>query len=523
MTSSRVFNLKGGIRMSVNLEKRKLDCLREKYEVVIGLEVHAELSTKTKIFCSCTTEFGGSPNTHCCPVCMGMPGTLPVLNKKVVEYGMKAGYATNCKILNFTKQDRKNYFYPDLPKGYQISQYDLPICREGYVEIDVQGEKKKIRITRIHIEEDAGKLVHDDITNRSMADYNRAGVPLIEIVTEPDLRSAEETIIFLEKLKSILQFIDVSDCKMQEGSLRADVNISIRPKGSEKLGTRTETKNLNSFKSISRAIEAEIMRQIEEIESGREIVQETRRWDDDKGVSYSMRSKEEEHDYRYFPEPDLPPVIFNNEWMEKVKSSVPELPEARKKKYMEKYNLPEYDADILTSSRELSDFFEEAIGEKSQTKIKGTESSVDVVNTTVNVKTISNWIMGDLLRILKDRNIEISDVTFPPQYLAKLVALIDKGVINGNTGKKVFEKMFESGKDPEIIVKEEGLEVITDENFLLEVVKKVVKQNPNSVADYKNGKEKAFGFLMGQLMKETKGKADPQLARKYLVDIINTL
>ncbi|HHV96901.1 MAG TPA: Asp-tRNA(Asn)/Glu-tRNA(Gln) amidotransferase subunit GatB [Clostridiaceae bacterium] len=520
--------------MSVNLDKAKLDYLREKYEVAIGLEVHAELSTKTKIFCSCTTEFGGSPNTHCCPICMGMPGTLPVLNKKVVEYGMKAGYATNCKILNFTKQDRKNYFYPDLPKGYQISQYDLPICREGYVEIDVQGRRKKIRITRIHIEEDAGKLVHDELTHRTIADYNRAGVPLIEIVTEPDLSSAEETIIFLEKLKSILQFIDVSDCKMQEGSLRADVNISIRPKGSKNLGTRTETKNLNSFKSISRAIEAEIMRQIMEVENGREIIQETRRWDDEKGVSYSMRSKEEEHDYRYFPEPDLPPVIFNEVWMERVKSSVPELPEARKKKYMKKYNLPEYDADILTSSRELSDFFEEAIGEKSRTADRKTEgrgesktgkyeNNIAEVATTVNVKAISNWIMGDLLRILKDRNIEISDVTFSPKYLAKLVTMIDKGVINANTGKKVFEKMFDSGKDPEIIVKEECLEIITDESYLLEIVKKVVEQNPKSVADYKNGKEKSFSFLMGQLMKETKGKADPQLARKYLIDVINTL
>lgn len=514
--------------MSSHLDNAKLDKIREKYETVIGLEVHAELSTKTKIFCSCTTEFGGSPNTHCCPICMGMPGTLPVLNRKVVEYGMKAGYATNCKILNFTKQDRKNYYYPDLPKGYQISQYDLPICREGYVEIDVQGEKKKIRITRIHIEEDAGKLVHDEATNHSMADYNRAGVPLIEIVTEPDLKSSEETIIFLEKLKSILQFIDVSDCKMQEGSLRADVNISIRPKGSQKLGTRTETKNLNSFKSISRAIDAEVMRQIKEIESGKEIIQETRRWDDEKGVSYSMRSKEGEHDYRYFPEPDLPPVIFTDEWMKNVKSSVPELPEARKKKYMEKYNLPEYDADILTSSREISDFFEEAIGEKAVIKTDGTEGNVSRVNTggvntTVNIKAVSNWIMGDLLRFLNDRNIEISSVTFLPQYLAKLVALIDKGVINGSTGKKVFEIMFESGKDPEVIVKEEGLEIITDESFLTEVVNRIIEQNPNSVADYKNGKEKAFGFLMGQLMRETKGKADPQLAKKYLIEAINTL
>ena len=433
----------------------------DKYECVIGLEVHAELSTKTNIFCSCTTEFGGNPNTHCCPICMGMPGTLPVLNKKVVEYGMKAGYATNCSILNFTKQDRKNYFYPDLPKGYQISQYDLPICKSGYIEIDVSGQKKKIRITRIHIEEDAGKLVHDEVSQHSMADYNRAGVPLIEIVTEPDLRSSEETIIFLEKLKAILQFIEVSDCKMQEGSLRADVNVSVRLKDSEQLGIRTETKNLNSFRSIQHAIDAEVNRQISEIESGRKINQQTRRWDDDRCESYSMRSKEEEQDYKYFPEPDLPPVIFNDVWMNNVKDTVPELPEARKRRYMDEYKLPEYDSEILISSKEMSDFFERAIREaddkaydkKIINKYTNDNNIKQTINQTINIKAISNWIMGDLLRLIKDKNTAISDTKFPPQYLAKLVRLIDIGVINGTIGKKVFEKMFESGRDPEIIVK----------------------------------------------------------------------
>lgn len=473
--------------------------MRMEYEAVIGLEVHAELSTKSKLFCSCTTEFGGRPNTHCCPVCLGMPGTLPALNRKAIEYTIKAGLATNCTISRFTKQDRKNYFYPDLPKGYQISQYDLPLCKNGYVEIETENGKKKIRINRIHLEEDAGKLVHSEYGHNSYVDYNRTGVPLIEVVSEPDISSAAEAKAYLEKLKAILQFIGVSDCKMEEGSLRADVNISIRPKGSKELGERTEMKNLNSFRAIYRAIEAEVARQIEVVRSGGTIQRETRRWDDAKGKSYPMRSKEDAQDYRYFPEPDLPPLIIKEELIQRLKNELPELPDARKQRYMTEYGLPEYDAGVLTSSKELSDFFEEA------------------AKASNNVKAISNWVMGDMLRILNERNLEVSQVPFPPAYLAKLVALLDKGVINGPTAKKVFEEMFDSGKDPEAIVKEQGLEVLNDESLLLQVVEKVIQENPNSVADYKKGKKKAIGFLVGQAMKATKGKANPQLLNELLV------
>ncbi|NLX70204.1 MAG: Asp-tRNA(Asn)/Glu-tRNA(Gln) amidotransferase subunit GatB [Clostridiales bacterium] len=468
------------------------------YEAVIGLEVHAELSTKSKIFCSCTTEFGGSPNTHCCPVCIGMPGTLPALNRSVVEYAIKAGLATNCTISFFTKQDRKNYFYPDLPKGYQISQYDLPLCKNGYVEIETENGKKKIRINRIHIEEDAGKLLHSEQGNYSYIDYNRAGVPLIEIVSEPDISSAAEAKAYLEKLKAILQFIDVSDCKMQEGSLRADINISVRPKGSNQFGERTEMKNLNSFRAIYRAIESEISRQIEVRQSGGIIHRETRRWDDNRGESYPMRSKEDAQDYRYFPEPDLPPIKIKKELVERLENELPELPDAKKQRYISDYGLPEYDAGILTSSKDLSDFFEEAIKE------------------STNVKAVSNWIMGDMLRILNERSLEAFEIPFPPAYLVELISLIDNGVINGPTAKKVFEEMFSSGKAPEVIVKEQGLEVINDLSILLDVVEKVIKENPNSVADYKKGKKKAMGFLVGQAMKVTKGKADPKIINEML-------
>jgi len=468
------------------------------YEVVIGLEVHAELSTKSKIYCSCTTEFGGEPNTHACPICTGMPGVLPVLNKKVVEYAVRAGLATNCHIAEYSKQDRKNYFYPDLPKAFQTSQYDLPLCSNGYIDIEVDGKQKRIGITRIHIEEDAGKLMHDEWDTASLIDYNRCGVPLIEIVTEPDMRSAQEVKVFLENLKAILQYIDVSDCKMQEGSLRADINLSVRPVGQKELGTRTEMKNLNSFKAIVRAIEGEAQRQIEVLESGGTVIQETRRWDDVKGMSYAMRSKEEAHDYRYFPEPDLMPIIVDEKWKQEIKDSLPELPEARKKRYISEYGLPEYDASILTGSKALADFFE------------------DAVKNTDNAKAVSNWIMGDLLRTLKEKEMEAEQIPFPGEYLAKLVTLIDKGTISGTIAKKVFEKMFNQGKDPEVIVKEEGLEVVSDESALVAVVKKVLENNPQSVADYKSGKEKAFGFLVGQAMKETKGKANPQMINKIL-------
>jgi aspartyl-tRNA(Asn)/glutamyl-tRNA(Gln) amidotransferase subunit B len=470
------------------------------YEIVIGLEVHAELATQTKIYCSCTTEFGGDVNTHCCPICTGMPGVLPVLNQNVVEFAVKAGLATNCDITQNSKQDRKNYFYPDLPKAYQVSQLYYPLCRNGYVDIEVNGTSKRIEISEIHIEEDAGKLIHDEWETGTLVDYNRCGVPLIEIVSRPDMRSAEEVKAYLENIKAILEYTGVSHCKMQEGNLRADVNLSVRPWGQQEFGTRTEMKNLNSFRAISRAIEAEAKRQIKLIESGDRVVQETRRWDDSKGMSYTMRSKEEAHDYRYFPEPDLVPIVVDNEWIARIRASLPELPAARQKRYMDSYGLPEYDAYILTSSKVLSDFFEES------------------VRKTENVKAVSNWIMGDLMRILKDRDLEVDAIPFPAEYLAKLVALIDKGTISGTIAKKVFEKMFETAKDPEAIVREEGMEVVSDEGALVAVVKKILEGNPQSVADYKSGKEKAFGFLVGQAMKETRGKANPQLINKLLKD-----
>ncbi|NTV88916.1 MAG: Asp-tRNA(Asn)/Glu-tRNA(Gln) amidotransferase subunit GatB [Clostridiales bacterium] len=468
------------------------------YEIVIGLEIHVELATKSKIFCSCTTEFGGDPNTHCCPICTGMPGVLPVLNKKVVEYAVKAGLATNCSISEFSKQDRKNYFYPDLPKAYQVSQYDLPICTNGHIEIETEAGRKTVGITRIHIEEDAGKLMHDEWDTGTMIDYNRCGVPLIEIVTEPDMRSPEEAKALMERIKAILEYLEVSDCKMQEGSMRADVNLSVMPKGSDKFGTRTEMKNLNSLRAILRAAENETQRQIREIEAGGVIVQETRRWDDNKGISYSMRSKEEAHDYRYFPEPDLVPVIMDKEWLESIKNTLPELPEARKQRYMADFSLPEYDAAIITGSKHMADFFEDAVKE------------------TSNTKAVSNWIMGDLMKLLKEKGLETDEIPFDGVMLARLVNLIDKGTISGTIAKKVFEKVFESGKDPAAIVKEEGLEVVNDEGALTEAIRRILDANPQSVVDFKSGKEKAFGFLVGQAMREMKGKADPQSINRIL-------
>ncbi len=468
------------------------------YEMIIGLEVHVELSTKSKIYCSCTTDFGGDANTHTCPICTGMPGVLPILNKKVVEYAVKTGLATNCTIAEYSKQDRKNYFYPDLPKAYQISQYDLPICQNGYIDIEVEGKTKRIGITRIHIEEDAGKLMHDEHEIGTLIDYNRCGVPLIEIVTEPDMQSAQEAKAFVESLRAILQYIDVSDCKMQEGSLRVDVNLSVRPKGQKEFGTRTEMKNLNSLRSIVRAVESEAKRQIAVIEDGKIIVQETRRWDEHKGISYSMRTKEEAHDYRYFPEPDLMPIVVDEKWKEKIRKSLPELPDARRRRYINEFGLPEHDALIITGSKALADFFEDAA-------IKSN-----------NPKAVSNFILGDVSRILNEKGMEAEDIPFSAEDLAKLVGLIEKGTISGTIAKKVLEKMFEQNKDPETIVREEGLEVVSDEKVLAEVVKKIISNNSQSVEDYRKGKDKAFGFLVGQAMKETRGKANPQLINKLL-------
>lgn len=470
---------------------------RESYETVIGLEVHAELSTKTKIFCSCPTEFGGAPNTHTCPICMAMPGTLPVLNEKVVEYAVKAGLATNCEISRNSKNDRKNYFYPDLPKSYQISQFDKPLCEHGYIEIeDEEGNKKKIRLLRIHIEEDAGKLNHDDFSGESLVDLNRAGVPLIEMVSEPDLRSAYEVEQYLRKLKSILEYIEVSDCKMQEGSLRADVNVSVRKKGVTEFGTRTEMKNMNSFRSITRAIEYEVDRQIDLIEDGGKVEQETLRWDDVSGKTFSMRDKEDAQDYRYFPDPDLVAIKLSDEYIENIKNNLPELPESRKQRYLEEYNLSEKDANIITGSKYLSNLFEGAI---------------KVCN---NPKAVNNWIISDISRILNETEMEPIEIPFDSEQLGKLITLIDKGTISSSIAKKVLEELFENPKDPEEIVKEKGWIQISDEGAIKEVVLKVLENNPQSVADYKAGKEKAIGFLVGQAMKETKGKANPQMLNK---------
>ena len=476
---------------------------REDYEVIIGLEVHAELSTKTKIFCSCPTAFGAAPNTHTCPICMAMPGTLPVLNEKVVEYAVKAGLATNCEISRNSKNDRKNYFYPDLPKSYQISQFDKPLCEHGYVEIEINGEKKKIRLTRIHIEEDAGKLNHDEFGGGSLVDLNRAGVPLIEIVSEPDLRSAEEVEQYLRKLKSILEYIEVSDCKMQEGSLRADVNVSVRKKGETKLGTRTEMKNMNSFRSIVRAIEYEVDRQIDVIENGGKIDQETLRWDDVSGKTFPMRDKEDAQDYRYFPDPDLVAIKLSEEYIENIKNSLPELPESRKERYLQEYKLSEKDAKLITASKYLSDLFEEA---------------VKVCN---NPKAVNNWIISDISRILNETEMEPIQIPFDAKQLGKLVVLIDKGTISSSIGRKVLVELFENPRDPEDIIKEKGWIQISDEGAIKEVVLKILENNPQSIADYKGGKDKALGFLVGQAMKETKGKANPQMLNKMFLEELN--
>lgn len=477
----------------------------DKYEVIMGLEVHAELSTNTKAYCSCSTKFGEDPNTNCCPVCMALPGALPVLNEKVVEYAVKAGLAMNCDIALNSKQDRKNYFYPDTPKAYQISQFDKPLCENGYLDVNVNGENKRFGITRIHIEEDAGKLIHDAFTGDTLVDFNRCGVPLIEIVSEPDFRSAEEVVCYMQTLKSILEYLDICDCKMQEGSLRCDVNLSIRPKGQKEFGTRTETKNLNSFKAIQRNIEYEIKRQIEVIENGGEVIQETRRWDDAKGINVSMRTKEDAQDYRYFVEPDLMPINLTKEYVENIKENLPMMPNVRRKMYVEKYNLPEYDADQITNSKKIADFFDETI------------------KYTNNIKQVSNWIMGDLSRMLHESELEITEIKFIPENLAEIVNLVDKGTISSKIAKVVFEEMFNTGKKPEEIIKEKGLVQVSDEGLIKEVVEKIVAANPQSVIDYHAGRDRALGFLVGQVMKETKGKANPQIVNKFILEKLEEL
>ena len=473
-----------------------------KYITVIGLEVHAELKTKTKAFCSCSTAFGSLPNTHVCPVCLGMPGALPVLNKQVVDFAIKAGLALNCDIQKYNKFDRKNYFYPDLSKNYQISQFDKPICLGGHIDIVVDGEHKRIGVTRIHMEEDAGKLNHSGATistsDSSAVDYNRAGVPLIEIVSEPDMRSAEEVIAYLEKLRLIIQYLGASDCKLNEGSMRADVNLSVREVGAEKFGTRTEMKNLNSFKAIARAIENEKERQIDLIESGEKVIQETRRWDDTKEYSYAMRSKEDAQDYRYFPDPDLVPVMISDEWMEEIRSRQPELRDEKRIRYKEEYDIPDYDIDILTNSKKLADIFEEAIA------------------LGAAPKKVSNWLMVETMRLMKEASIDADDLKFSAKNLAAIIKMVDDKVINGTVAKEVFEKVFAEDIDPEAYVEEHGLKTVNDEGALRTVILDVIEKNPKSVADFKGGKEKAIGALVGQTMKAMQGKADPSEVNRIL-------
>lgn len=471
------------------------------YEIVIGMEIHVELGTKTKIFCSCKTEFGQEENTHTCPVCLGMPGVLPVLNEKVVEYATRAGLALNCEIAHFSKMDRKNYFYPDLPKAYQTSQFDFPICTGGVVEIELDGVKKEIGITRIHIEEDAGKLLHES-ADGTLVDVNRCGVPLVEIVTEPDMRSAEEARAFAEKVRNILEYTGVSDCKMQEGSMRFDVNLSIREKGSDILGTRTEMKNLNSFRSLIRAVQYESKRQMIELKKGHRIIQETRKWDDTKGTSSSLRSKEEAHDYRYFPEPDLVPIVLEPEYIEKIKANLPELPEAKKVRYMEEYKLPEYDAGVLTATGITARFFEA------------------VVALYNEPKQISNWLMVEIPPLLKEKELTMETLPITPAQLGALLKLVKNSTISGTIGKKVLEEMFNTGKNPEDIVKEQGLAQMSDTRELEGIIEKIVLENPKSVEDIKAGNEKAYGFLTGQVMKATKGQANPQVANKIIREVV---
>ena len=472
------------------------------YETVIGLEVHVELATKTKIFCGCSTAFGGVPNTHTCPVCTGMPGSLPVLNKAVVEKAIAVGLATNCTITKNCKFDRKNYFYPDNPQNYQISQLYYPICRNGKVEIEVNGNKKYVGIHEIHMEEDAGKLVHDPYDDTSLVDFNRSGVPLIEIVSEPDMRSAEEVIAYLDKLRMIIQYLGASDCKLNEGSMRADVNLSVREVGAEQYGTRTEMKNLNSFKAIARAIENEQERQIDLIEEGKAVVQETRRWDDTKGYSYAMRSKEDAQDYRYFPDPDLVPIIISDEWMEEIRAKQPELRTEKQQRYKEEYDIPEYDIDIITSSKKMADLFEETIA------------------LGAAPKKVSNWLMVETMRLLKEHEMEADEIRFSAAHLAALIQMVEAREINGTVAKEVFEKVFSENIDPKAYVEEHGLKTVNDEGALKKVVEEVIASNPQSVEDYRNGKEKAIGFLVGQTMKAMKGKADPGMINKMLKELL---
>jgi aspartyl-tRNA(Asn)/glutamyl-tRNA(Gln) amidotransferase subunit B len=478
--------------------------MSKQYETVIGLEVHVELATKTKIFCACSTAFGGAVNTHTCPVCTGMPGTLPVLNKQVVEYAIAVGLATNCHITRYCKFDRKNYFYPDNPQNYQISQLYLPICKDGYVEIDTPSGTKQVRIHEIHMEEDAGKLIHDEWEDCSLVDFNRSGVPLIEIVSEPDMRNSQEVIAYLEKLRLIIQYLGASDCKLNEGSMRADVNLSIRELGSDTLGTRTEMKNLNSFKAIARAIDGERARQIELLEEGRKVIQETRRWDDNKESSRAMRSKEDAQDYRYFPDPDLTPLYISQEWINDIAIRQPELRTAKMERYRKEYQIPDYDIDILTGSKALADLFERTVALCGQPK------------------KVSNWLMVETLRLLKEQEMEPEDIRFSPENLAKLIEMTEKKEINSSVAKEIFQIMFDQNVDPQQYAEEKGMKTVNDEGALRQTIAGILEANPKSVEDYRNGKEKAIGFLVGQTMKAVKGKAEPGLVNQVLREMLHS-
>lgn len=473
---------------------------KEDLETVIGLEVHVELSTESKAFCRCSTAFGAEPNTQVCPVCLGLPGALPVLNKRVLEYAIKTGLALNCSIASQSKFDRKNYFYPDLPKAYQISQFDQPIAYDGYVDITVDGQARRIGVKRVHMEEDAGKLIHtgDDIATAtsSLVDLNRAGVPLIEIVTEPDIRSPEEARLYLTKLKTIIQYLGVSDCKMEEGSLRCDANLSVRPRGSSKLGTKSEIKNMNSFRAVFRGLSFEEERQKEAFLAGEEILQETRHWDESRGITVGMRSKEEAQDYRYFPDPDLPPLAIDPTWVEDIRADLPELPDVRVARFIKEYGLPDYDAEVLTTSQRVADFYD------------------DCVRLHADPKAVSNWIMSEVLRLLNAEGKELEETPLTPEHVTKVLKLMDEGVISGRIAKDVFEETFHTGRDPEEIVKERGLVQISDEDELGRIVAEVLEANPNVVEDYRNGKDKALGYLIGQVMKATRGKANPQMVNR---------
>ncbi len=475
----------------------------KEYETVIGLEVHVELATKTKIFCGCSTAFGAQPNAHTCPVCTGMPGSLPVLNKKVVEYAVAVGIATECEITSYSKFDRKNYFYPDNPQNYQISQLYEPICRNGRVEIETDAGSKFVGIHEIHMEEDAGKLIHDEWEDISYVDYNRSGVPLIEIVSEPDMRCAQEVIAYLEKLRMMIQYLGASDCKLQEGSMRADVNLSVRPVGAKQFGTRTEMKNLNSFKAITRAIENERNRQIDLLEAGEAVVQETRRWDDAKEYSYAMRSKEDAQDYRYFPEPDLVPIVIHDQWLNEIRARQPELRDERRQRYKQQYGLPDYDADIITSSKKMADIFE-AASEICQ-----------------KPKKVSNWLMGETMRLLKETGQDPDELTLDAAKLAKVVELADSGALTNTAAKEVFEEVFKNNADPQAYMEEKGLKTVSDEGALKSTIEQVIKDNPQSVEDYRSGKQKAIGFLVGQTMKAMQGKANPGLVNRILKELLS--